>query len=307
MAIMQTCCCWRSVRRGSFACAVYTVFYYAVIAVTLASVLQEESQYLTGNRSQPKSNSVLVEQVSPVTMTFNIALLVCSSLGVICCLLLLYGLFKDEKMFLVPWICIMIACCVVDISHLIYAFIGQGLKFNPVTAMILTIDFFLMCLNIYAVLCVYSQYQEYTVGRGTAAHDCPQRVPTVRYTVQPTATATSCLSSRRTTATTVEGRTPIQSPTTYLTIVHPPPSTNRLILPSNELKLPGRKHVKFPDAIDHDVIEKIDETFAIQICPAEESDDDEEDDEEDEEEDEEEMDYYHRQRRKNGTTKNGRV
>ena len=40
-------------------------FYYSVIAVTLATVLQEESQYLAGNRSLPKSNSVLEPEVSP--------------------------------------------------------------------------------------------------------------------------------------------------------------------------------------------------------------------------------------------------
>ncbi|XP_011494838.1 PREDICTED: uncharacterized protein LOC105359827 [Ceratosolen solmsi marchali] len=115
--------------------------------MTIATVLQDEGQYLSGNRSLPKSNSVLESEVSPVTMRFNITLLICSSCGVVCCLLLLYGLFKDEKLLLVPWIIIVIICSFVDISHLIYLFFFVSLAFNPITAMVLTIDFFLLCLN----------------------------------------------------------------------------------------------------------------------------------------------------------------
>ncbi|XP_016845896.1 uncharacterized protein LOC100680166 isoform X2 [Nasonia vitripennis] len=245
MAIMQSCCCWRSVRRGSFACAVYTVLYYSVLAVTIASVLQEESQYLAGNRSLPKSNSVLEPGVSPVTMRFNFALLICSSSGVICCLLLLYGLFRDEKLFLVPWICIVIVCSIVDISHLIYLFFFVSLDFNPITAMVITLDFFLLCLNMYSVLCVISQYQEYAAGRGTASDDCEHRAPAVRYTVQPTTTATSCLSSRRA-LTNNETRitataTPTQSPTAM------PAQLNIERSPGGHNSDRQRKHVQFPD------------------------------------------------------------
>ncbi|CAB0042974.1 unnamed protein product [Trichogramma brassicae] len=173
MAIMQSCCCWRSVRRGSFACAVYTVMYYSLLAVTLATVLQEESQHAEGNdRTRAASNSILEPEASPATMSFNMALLACSSCGVICCLLLLYGLFKDEKLFLVPWICIVIACSLVDVAHLFYLFFVVSLAITPTTAMVLTIDFFLLCLNVYSVLCVISQYQEYAAGRGMASDDC---------------------------------------------------------------------------------------------------------------------------------------
>uniref|UniRef100_A0ABD2W2M8 Uncharacterized protein n=1 Tax=Trichogramma kaykai TaxID=54128 RepID=A0ABD2W2M8_9HYME len=236
MAIMQSCCCWRSVRRGSFACAVYTVIYYSLLAVTLATVLQEESQHAEGNdRTRAASNSILEPEASPATMNFNMALLACSSCGVICCLLLLYGLFKDEKLFLVPWICIVIACSLVDVAHLFYLFFVVSLAITPTTAMVLTIDFFLLCLNVYSVLCVISQYQEYAAGRGMASDDCEHGAPTMHYGAQGgTATATYCLSGSRNKAVTNfssnetrgTASTPTtQSPTTLPTVVASSPDS----------------------------------------------------------------------------------
>ncbi|KAF3426419.1 hypothetical protein E2986_10811 [Frieseomelitta varia] len=101
-------------------------------------------------------------------------------------------------------------------------------------------------LQIYSVLCVISQYQEYMAGRGTAADDYeygwPLKVPAVRYAVQPpTTTATSCLSSRRT-ATNNETKTtatPTQSPTA---------GQNTLSSEKSPVSgRPSRKHVQFPD------------------------------------------------------------
>ncbi|CAL7936254.1 unnamed protein product [Xylocopa violacea] len=126
--------------------------------------------------------------------------------------------------------------------------------------MLYTLNFFLLCLNIYSVLCVISQYQEYVAGRGTAADDyeyrvsilrVPQRnqdrnkgrkVPAVRYATRPpTTTATSCLSSRRT-ATNNEAKgvaTPTQSPTT---------GQNALAVEKSPVAgRSSRKHVQFPD------------------------------------------------------------
>ncbi|XP_046733743.1 uncharacterized protein LOC124403995 isoform X2 [Diprion similis] len=211
MAIMQSCCCWRSVRRGSIACAIYTGLYFALTTVMTTKLLDQERQYLAGNLSAPQSASFLEpETISPTTVRFNIVILSCSSCGVLSSFLLLYGLFK------VP--------------------------FNPITAMLFTLDFFVVCLNVYSLLCVISQYQEYVAGRGTAADDCEYRVPAVRYAVQPTTTATSCLSSRRapTNNETRATATPTQSPTAIPAIL------------ANEkspvaCSKPGRKHVQFPD------------------------------------------------------------
>ncbi|XP_035743220.1 uncharacterized protein LOC118451125 isoform X2 [Vespa mandarinia] len=260
MAIMQSCCCWQSVRRGSYACAIYTGIYFIILAITTGTVLQAESEYLSGNRSLPESSSFLeVDTISPATVRFNITFLICSCSGVICTILLVYGLLKDKRIFLLPWIVNVIACSMVDIAHALYLIIVTP-NFNPITAMLYTLNFFLLCLNVYSLLCVISQYQEYLAGRGTAADDNDYRVsilrvsrrkgqrdkgrkvPAVRYAVQPTTTATSCLSSRRapTNNETKATPTPTQSPTAVRTVLSCPeksPTVGRA----------NKKHVQFPD------------------------------------------------------------
>ncbi|XP_047357576.1 uncharacterized protein LOC124952167 isoform X5 [Vespa velutina] len=214
MAIMQSCCCWQSVRRGSYACAIYTGIYFIILAITTATVLQAESEYLSGNRSLPESSSFLeVDTISPATVRFNITFLICSCSGVICTILLVYGLLKDKRIFLLPWIVNVIACSMVDIAHALYLIIVTP-NFNPITAMLYTLNFFLLCLN----------------------------VPVVRYAVQPTTTATSCLSSRRapTNNETKATPTPTQSPTAVRTVLSCPeksPTVGRA----------NKKHVQFPD------------------------------------------------------------
>ncbi|KAL2715385.1 G8 domain-containing protein isoform X1 [Vespula squamosa] len=260
MAIMQSCCCWQSVRRGSYACAIYTGIYFVILAITTGTILQAESEYLSGNRSLPESSSFLEpDTISPTTVRFNITLLICSCSGVICCILLVYGLLKDKQIFLLPWIINVITCSMVDIAHVLYLIIVTP-NFNPITAMLYTLNFFLLCLNVYCLLCVISQYQEYLAGRGTAADDYDYRVsilrvsrrkgqrdkgrkvPVVRYAVQPTTTATSCLSSRRapTNNETKATSTPTQSPTTGRTVLPCPEK-------SPTLGRTHKKHVQFPD------------------------------------------------------------
>ncbi|XP_076385614.1 uncharacterized protein LOC100876698 isoform X4 [Megachile rotundata] len=252
MAIMQSCCCWRSVRRGSFACAIYSGIYFAVLALTTGKVLQGESQYLRGNRSLPESTSFLEpDTISPTTVRFNVTLLICSCCGVICSILLLYGLCKSS--------------------------------FDPTKVMLYTLNFFLLCLNIYSLLCVISQYQEYMTGRGTAADDyeyrvsilrvserkqernkgrkCCLKVPAVRYATQPpTTTATSCLSSRKT-ATNNETKvtaTPTQSPTAGQNTG----SSDK----SPVVGKSARKHVQFPDTASEDQKGKSESSITILLA-----------------------------------------
>ncbi|XP_011698886.1 PREDICTED: uncharacterized protein LOC105456499 isoform X2 [Wasmannia auropunctata] len=258
MAIMQSCCCWQSVRRGSYACAIYTIIYFTLLASTTGAILREESQYLKGIVSLPESSSFLESgTISPATVQFNGMLLICSCCGVLCSLLLLYGLYKDRKMLLIPWIVAVITCGIIDVAHSLYLFFVSP-DFNPTKLMLYTLNFFLLCLNIYSLLCVISQYQEYSAGRGTAAHDYEYRVsipkvtqrkeqwdkrkvPVVRYVTQPptTTATTSCLSSRRG-VTNETKATPTQSPTTC----HNPLLSEKSPTGSRV----SRKHVQFPDS-----------------------------------------------------------
>ncbi|XP_011053716.1 PREDICTED: uncharacterized protein LOC105145673 [Acromyrmex echinatior] len=241
MAIMQSCCCWQSVRRGSYACAIYTTIYFALLASTTGMILWVESQYLKGTVSLPESSSFLESgTMSPTTVQFYGMLLICSCCGVLCSLLLLYGLYKDHKMLLIPWIVTVMTCCIIDIAHSLYMFFVTP-DFNPTKLMLYTLNFFLLCLNIYSLLCVISQYQEYSAGRGTAAHDYEYRVPVVRYVTQPATTTatTSCLSSRRGITNNETKATPTQSPTTC----HNPLLSEKSPTGSRV----SRKHVQFPD------------------------------------------------------------
>ncbi|XP_043286764.1 uncharacterized protein [Venturia canescens] len=257
MALMQSCCCWRSVRRGSFACALYTGVYFVLLAITTGTVLKDEHEYMLGNRSLPESMSFLEpENMSRVTVGFYVGLFVCSCSGVISSLLLLIGLFKDRRRYLLPWLVNVAACSLIDVLHTFYLFGSQG--FVPITALMYTLNFFLLCLNIYSLLCVVSQYQEYVAGRGRAIDDCENQVPVIRYATQPTTTtATSCLSSRR--ALTVSGETkgvsatgttsassPSQSPTVQQNNRTIMSLLDKSLAPSGS-KSARIKHVQFPD------------------------------------------------------------
>ncbi|EZA47139.1 hypothetical protein X777_16604 [Ooceraea biroi] len=158
----------------------------------------------------PVSFSFLTEDfISPTTVYFNLMVFVCSCCGVPFSFLLLYGLYMPN--------------------------------FNPTTAMFHTLSFFILCTNIYALLCVISQYQEYLAGRGTAGDDYVYRGPVIRYVTQPATTTatTSCLSSRKGTTNNETKATPTQSPTAC----HNPPLSEKS--PSGDRL--SRKHVQFPD------------------------------------------------------------
>ncbi|XP_024215693.2 uncharacterized protein [Halyomorpha halys] len=196
MAILQSCCCWRSVRKGSYASAAYTTAYFTVTLVVMGKFLHQERHYWMGNVTAPLSESMLEETISPTTMVFNLIILACSSLGIVTSAILTYGLYCDNKILLIPWILTVMVTSMVDLAHSFFLFTTEKMKFEPTTAILFTIDFFLLSLNVYCLLCVVSQYQEYKAGRGTADFEYSnRRIPGVKYTPQPT--GTSFLSTRR--------------------------------------------------------------------------------------------------------------
>ncbi|XP_033611247.1 uncharacterized protein LOC111874115 isoform X2 [Cryptotermes secundus] len=207
MAILQSCCCWRSLRTGSYASAIYTAGYFSVTVLIMGHFVHSEQLYWSGNHTEPQSDSLLEPDViSPTSMVLNVVLLACACCGVLSSLLLIYGIYKDQRAFLVPWILTVLLTMCVDVTHSVYLFVLQTTRFNPLTAMLFTLDFFLLCLN----------------------------APQVRYT--PRATATSCLSTRR--PATYHETT--QSPTA-------PHSTLLLPDDGSRSQRPSIKHVQFPD------------------------------------------------------------
>lgn len=54
----------------------------------------------------------------------------------------------------------------IAVIHFLFVVIFGNLKFEPLTGTLFTIDFFILCLNLYCLVCVVSMYQEYKMGRG---------------------------------------------------------------------------------------------------------------------------------------------
>ncbi|CAH1108362.1 unnamed protein product [Psylliodes chrysocephalus] len=177
-------------------------------------------------------------------MAFTIVLLALSSLGILTTLLLFYGLYRDSKYMLIPWICNIIVFIMADFTYVIYSLIVHAIQWNPPAAIIITLDFFLNSLHIYSLLCVTSQYQELKAGRGRALDDQLYRVPNVHYSSQPT--ATSYLSSRKQVTYYETKPTPTQSPTGA---GHSPSMIPDILSPNiNSARRGSRKSVKFPDS-----------------------------------------------------------
>ncbi|XP_039763735.1 uncharacterized protein LOC120636353 [Pararge aegeria] len=243
MPIIQSCCCWRSLRKGCYASALYTMAYFAVTIVTMCHFIDVERRYLTGAMSEPESESFLEpEKITPITVTLNITLLACSIMGLISCILLIVGVYKDIKFMLLPWIFSMALETLVEVVNFIYLFYLQTLNFNPIISFLFTLDFFIIMLNIYAMVCVISQLQEYFEGRGTVAFDNSDRLAVVQYTAaaQHTTTTSSAPSGRRRSTA-----RPLPSRCDPEEFSEAPTRAMRNLSKSSRSAV--KKHVKFPD------------------------------------------------------------
>ncbi|OWR54863.1 uncharacterized protein LOC116777930 [Danaus plexippus] len=246
MPIIQSCCCWRSLRRGCYAAALYTMVYFSVTIVTMGHFIEVEQRYLNGDMVEPESESFLEpEKITPITVSLNITLLACSTLGLIACVLLIFGVHKDIKFMLLPWVFAMGLETLVEVVNLVYLFYLQTLNFNPITSFLFTLDFFIIVLNIYAMVCVISQFQEYLEGRGTAAFDYSDRqLAAVQYTAtaQHTTTTSSAPSGRRRSAP-----RPLPSRCDPEDFSEAPTRVIAASVLSKPSRSAVKKHVQFPD------------------------------------------------------------
>nr|XP_029715568.1 uncharacterized protein LOC115259196 isoform X1 [Aedes albopictus] len=221
-------------------------FYFGISCITLSIFVHDERKFLKGEVDKPSGESFLEkESISTVTVIFNMMLLGCASLGVVSSVLVIIGLRMDKRTLLLPWIVVMIADLLVECAHFVYLIVIQTLQFEPVTAMLFTIDFFIMCLNIYCLLCVISQYQEYKAGRGAAEEDSYTSTVHIQYS-PPVAT---CLPPGKSILS------PMMCPHTNCTLIPEETQINGAILGSTPIKSPPvfsrqnslllKKHVKF--------------------------------------------------------------
>ncbi|XP_037950857.1 uncharacterized protein LOC119681643, partial [Teleopsis dalmanni] len=129
--------------------------------------LNEEKEYLFGEQDQPAGESILEKgDITATTVIFNVLFFGCSFLLAFSSILVLVGLKNDKRELLIPWISFMLCDVLIEIAHLIYLSFKEKVIFDPIVGFLFTIDFFIMCLNCYCLLCVISQYQDYKQGRG---------------------------------------------------------------------------------------------------------------------------------------------
>ncbi|KAG8183965.1 hypothetical protein JTE90_005193 [Oedothorax gibbosus] len=101
---------------------------------------------------------------SKVLFALGLLALCVSGMCVMSSALLLVGLCADNRTFLLPWLVCVSMATLLDV-FLCFYFMAEdnGDQFHLV---LFFIDFLISALNIYCVLCVISQYQEYSAGRG---------------------------------------------------------------------------------------------------------------------------------------------
>ncbi|XP_060657364.1 uncharacterized protein LOC132792134 [Drosophila nasuta] len=182
MAILESCCFWKNVRKGSFACGFYTLIYFGLSTLMFTFYVREEQEFLLGKRTQPVGESILERgDVTVVTVIFNVLFLFCSVLMVLSSILLIVGLRHNKRQLLLPWIGLMLCDLLIECAHLVHLTLSRRVNFDPIVGFIFTIDFFILCLNLYCLLCVISQYQAY---RRAAAEqqEHPAMSPTVIFT-----------------------------------------------------------------------------------------------------------------------------
>ncbi|XP_066968721.1 uncharacterized protein [Macrobrachium rosenbergii] len=129
-------------------------------------------------------------------------MLTLSLAGPFTCILMIIGLCCDIRFMLLPWLVDAVLVIAFDLIFVAYVIYQEHTNINPVMALTFTFDFFCLVLNIYAVLCVISQYQEYLEGRGTASDEGSGSPPVIRFSRR--STLNSGMDSTRRTVTFLE-------------------------------------------------------------------------------------------------------
>ncbi|XP_068244871.1 uncharacterized protein [Palaemon carinicauda] len=241
-------------------CKLPGLVYFMILALSLWVFLQshderekEEHTSVLMNQEQYHHHFSFIEYLGRVMLTLSLA-------GPLTCILLIIGLCYDIKNFLLPWLVETVLIILLDLVFVAYIVYQERMNMSPVVSLTFTIDFFLLVLNVYAVLCVVSQYQEYLDGRGRASDDGSRSPPTIRYCRQ--STMNSGLDSTRRTVTFLEhgpltnGLSPHSHVKRTLSIVHKDEFSMDNITTHNgnsglttddaKVTKPNKKHVQFP-------------------------------------------------------------
>ncbi|KAF8785687.1 hypothetical protein HNY73_011200 [Argiope bruennichi] len=89
-------------------------------------------------------------------------MVVLSATCIICSIILIVGLFKDNRFLLLPWTVAVAMTTLIDVMVSFYL-IRDAID-EPFLAVLFVTDVLICAINVYALLCVLSQYQDYKMG-----------------------------------------------------------------------------------------------------------------------------------------------
>ncbi|XP_067141678.1 uncharacterized protein [Centruroides vittatus] len=174
MAILHSCCWRKSLRTGSFLSGFFSLTFYTLILT--ASLFNMYIKHLPDSSQKSFKNLILLG-------VFNLFSTICAGLCVISSVLLLVGLCVDNRLMLLPWIFSVSITTLLDVILSFYFF--TEIEIDSFLAILFVIDTTICALNIYSILCVISQYQEYQAGRGRAGQFHISQQPVVQYYTTP--------------------------------------------------------------------------------------------------------------------------
>lgn len=159
MAILNSCCCWKSVRSGSYACAIYTLIFYTTVLTAGAFHVR----------------TVLH---SAALLTFSLLMVVLSVACVVTSIVLIIGLCTNNRHLFLPWLVSISLTTLLDVILSFYLIMEA--VFDPFIAVLFVTDIFICALNVYCLLCVLSQYQMIQSGHGLIELSIDQRQQMLR-------------------------------------------------------------------------------------------------------------------------------
>lgn len=174
MAIIHSCCCRMTLRQGSFACGTYTFVYHTIMLV--GATLQVD--HIPHSSSNDTTFRYPLVQIVEASHSMTIGYAICSVLTLLASVLLLVGLYLNNRLMLLPWIVMIAMTTFADFIITIYL-IGT-LTMYLTFAVTVILDFFICIQNVYCMLCVVSQYQVYKDQGSWSEDNIGLQIPTSR-------------------------------------------------------------------------------------------------------------------------------
>ncbi|XP_015926490.1 uncharacterized protein [Parasteatoda tepidariorum] len=161
MVLINRCCCWNSVRKGSFASGIFTLCVYLFLFVISVFNVNTSAESIE-------------------LLILNIICLIFSFFCVASSVILFVGLCVDNRLFLLPWVASVSAATILELAAAFYML--QDTIENPWILILFGTDLSFCLVSVYCIVCVISQYQQYLSGRGRAGqHANGPPIPTVRF------------------------------------------------------------------------------------------------------------------------------